>query len=925
MLDILFNIIIYPIKLLLECVYMILSVSVFKDNIGVSLAGLSITVNLLCLPLYTKAEKLQEAERDIQKRLAPRAADIKKYFKGDERYMILSMHYRENHYHPIMALRSSLSLLIQIPFFIAAYTFLSHLDILNGRSLFILRDLSAPDALFTISSFKINALPVLMTIINIGAGLIYSRGFPLKDKVQLYLMSLVFLVLLYNSPSVLVLYWTFNNIFSLVKNILFKIKNPFKIIYFLGCLLFAFFMIYVVFIRYNEPMRAARNKLFAVAIFIFFACIPFFIFLLNRFIKPKFFFLFNNLQNSLVIMTFSCFCLLILVGCYIPFNIVSSDPIQFATIENIKNLFTILIYPAVQAVGFFLFWPLYIFFLSPKKLKSIFAMIASVTAITAFINLFIFSSNYGIISQTLNFQLRSGQYLAGTPNVQILNILACIGIFAIFLLVIYLKKSGAITIFLILCVLSITFLSGSKLFSIKKIVEHDFEIREQIAKTETNSDNMTIKPIFTLSKTGKNIFIIMLDTAVNSYFKILTEKRPDVAKAYNGFTYYPNILSFYRRTLFGAPPLFGGYEYSTYNMNKRSNILMKDKQNEAILLLPLLFKKENYDITITDMPYIDYGESKISDFYGKYDIKGQNIQGLYNTKYIHEVLELEKYKDTSRIDLLLKRNFLLFSILETTLCSFRDIIYQNGKYWSSVDYTLSSHVSTSALNSYSTLYYLPELTKINDNNKEQNNTFTIMINDLTHEPSYLQYPDFTIPAEIIEHGDNFFGNNSYKYYHVNSSSYILLSKWFDYLRSEGVWDNTLIIIVSDHGESGITNPDFTSFQNNHILSYNPILLVKNFSDNSKLKINNEFMTNADIPLLALEGNIVNPTNPFTKNKLTADKKEGIYIFTEGFTNTSYYNGTTCLEDDSKFYHVRDNIFEPKNWQELKYGDFKNNK
>jgi membrane protein insertase Oxa1/YidC/SpoIIIJ len=72
----------------------------------------------------------------------------------------------------------------------------------------------------------INVLPFVMTLINCASGAVYTKGLAFKDKIQLYGMALVFLALLYNSPAGLVLYWTLNNIFSLVKNIYLKI--PFK-------------------------------------------------------------------------------------------------------------------------------------------------------------------------------------------------------------------------------------------------------------------------------------------------------------------------------------------------------------------------------------------------------------------------------------------------------------------------------------------------------------------------------------------------------------------------------------------------------------------------------------------------------------------------------------------------------------------------
>ncbi|MDR2738507.1 MAG: hypothetical protein LBB68_01555, partial [Treponema sp.] len=179
--------------------------------------------------------------------------------------------------------------------------------------------------------------------------------------------------------------------------------------------------------------------------------------------------------------------------------------------------------------------------------------------------------------------------------------------------------------------------------------------------------------------------------------------------------------------------------------------------------------------------------------------------------------------------------------------------------------------------------------------------------------------------KTTDQGKNFFGNNSFKYYHVNSASYILLAKWFDYLREAGIWDNTRIIIVSDHGDGGITHPDFSAFQNNHVLPYNSILLFKEFGSNEPLKLNSDFMTTADVPFLALKDIVENPINPFTGNPLTPDKKDGIYIFTEGHTNTNFYTGTTCLENDSKFFHVHDSIFDSGNWTELTYKDFKDKK
>jgi YidC/Oxa1 family membrane protein insertase len=226
MVNFLYTLIIYPLTEIIEFVF-VFSQKVFKDT-GFSILAISVSVSVLTLPLYNVAEKWQILERGIQKKLKSDIENIKRNFNGDERFMILSTYYRQNRYHPIFALRSSFGLLIQIPFFIAAYSYLTHLDALRGAHFAFFRDMGAPDALFTIHGFPVNVLPIALTAINCIAGAIYTRGFPLKEKMQIYAMALIFLVLLYTSPAGLVLYWTANNIFSLVKNCYYKISFRFK-------------------------------------------------------------------------------------------------------------------------------------------------------------------------------------------------------------------------------------------------------------------------------------------------------------------------------------------------------------------------------------------------------------------------------------------------------------------------------------------------------------------------------------------------------------------------------------------------------------------------------------------------------------------------------------------------------------------------
>ena len=94
--SILFLLIIRPLELFFEVVFSFANRIV--QNPGLSIIFLSLSMNFLVLPLYRRADQMQEEERDISAKLAPVIAHIKKTFKGDQRFMMLQTYYRHNNY-----------------------------------------------------------------------------------------------------------------------------------------------------------------------------------------------------------------------------------------------------------------------------------------------------------------------------------------------------------------------------------------------------------------------------------------------------------------------------------------------------------------------------------------------------------------------------------------------------------------------------------------------------------------------------------------------------------------------------------------------------------------------------------------------------------------------------------------------------------
>ena len=309
----LYTVIIYPLETIFEVVFVFAQLT-FKET-GLSVVFISIAINLLCLPLYNVAEYWQRLERNTQKRMKAKIDKIRSVFKGDERYLILSAYYRQNRYHPVYAMRSTFGLLIQIPFFIAAYSFLSHNEALKGASFLCIADLSLPDRLVSLGGVQVNSFPIMMTMINCMAAFIYTKEFPVKEKVQLYGVALVFLLLLYNSPSGLVMYWTGNNCFSLVKHLYDTIHTNFKKIFlrFLVSVL-CFSMIYYVLAvhRGNPQVR------YIFAALLFFLSIMLWIIPLLKKHLQKIGGAYYSVKKLFLFFILSCALLCIITGLFLP-------------------------------------------------------------------------------------------------------------------------------------------------------------------------------------------------------------------------------------------------------------------------------------------------------------------------------------------------------------------------------------------------------------------------------------------------------------------------------------------------------------------------------------------------------------------------------------------------------------------------------
>ena len=906
----LYNLTIKPLITLFEIVYG--SANEFLWNYGLSIVALSLAMNFLVLPLYARADAIQAQVNAKEAKLAPWIKKIKENFKGDERYMILSAYYKESGYSVFTQFGNLLPLMLEIPFFIAAYKFLSTYEALKGVSFGPINDLGSHDALITIGSLSINILPILMTVINIVSGTIYSKGMPAKAKVQLYGMAVIFLVFLYMSPSGLVLYWTLNNLFSLFKNIFYKLKHPRQILASIAGILGVMAVIYGLFFSKSTRYTHTTHQMIFVITGLLLV-LPGLVMISKRIKssgkaniekenkdngnkdnrnKEK-----EDNKSATVNYFLAAFYLTLLTGVLIPSAAIASSAEEFISLIDPKNPTLYIGTAVVPAIGTFILWMSVFFFLTVKGSRKIFTSAVWSVAMVFTAEYLFFSGKYGTMTAKLIYD-REPVFDLKQMMIN-LSVLAAVGAAAFFIY----RYEKMVQIVLAAMILAVMGLG----------IKNAISINDQYRAYERDITTGSIgSPEIVLSSTGKNVLVIMIDRAIDGYVPYIMNEKPELKEKFDGFTWYPDNISYGSSTIFGSPGLFGGYDYTPEMMNRRSDELLADKHEEALKTLPTLLGGEGYHVTVLDPPYAGYSEIPDLSIYD--DIPGVDA---YNTRRFSTGME-----QSDRIEKIKKGNFFRFSLFCVVPQCVQMIIYDGGCYYDQVagepDYS----------EAYYSLSMLSEITTVSDDYK---GGALVMDNDTAHDGTLLQTPDYT-PARHVnnaayysenelhdDEGNVIWFDNNYQegHYGHNMLAMMVLGDYFDRLRELGVYDNTRIILVSDHGTE-LEHQEKLIFDNGLDAEwFNALLMVKDYNATG-FTTDRTFMTNADVPAIALEGIIDDPKNPFTGSDIDMSRKQGVQhvLFSESWDVMENNGNVFKIGGNGQWYEMQGSVFNEESWKAI---------
>ena len=186
----------------------------FVRDYGVAIILLTACVKAVLWPLQNKAN----ASMRRMSALAPKMQELRTKYKDDPTRMnqeVMKLY----KVHGVNPVGGCLPMMIQIPIFFGLFTMLGQAAELRNASFLWINDLSQPDTVAYLPGFgwPINVLPILMGASNVWLmRMTPNTGDAMQRRILMF-MPLIFLVFCYNFAAALALYYTTQNLFTILQ------------------------------------------------------------------------------------------------------------------------------------------------------------------------------------------------------------------------------------------------------------------------------------------------------------------------------------------------------------------------------------------------------------------------------------------------------------------------------------------------------------------------------------------------------------------------------------------------------------------------------------------------------------------------------------------------------------------------------------
>jgi hypothetical protein len=379
---------------------------------------------------------------------------------------------------------------------------------------------------------------------------------------------------------------------------------------------------------------------------------------------------------------------------------------------------------------------------------------------------------------------------------------------------------------------------------------------DQPSLKEAESTPKSAQPL-RFSREQPNVLIVFLDRFMGGFVEEIIKSTPRIESDLTGFTWYPRTVAAGENSIAGVHPIFGGYDYTPQRMNERESNL-KTLSVEAYRLLPHNFSKKGYHTNFVNPRGLGFTMSGDCSLLN--DIENMNCTHVpahvSSRMAAQHGVSLQALSQANYSDLLS-----LLAAMRALPYLMKGVLHEKGPWRPFLD-----HSAGTTFKQWAELAALPSLTNVDATESNLN----IFWNILPHEPYFMgedcrpRSVQLDASAEELTQGGY---SSLFEYQHAIAArcSLLLVVDYFNWMKVHHIYDNTKIVIVSDHGIVGPVEDRSSRAReggttDNLYVRSRSVLFVKERQATGELRIREDFLPNAEVPRIVCEeiGGCVNP-------------------------------------------------------------------
>lgn len=424
---------------------------------------------------------------------------------------------------------------------------------------------------------------------------------------------------------------------------------------------------------------------------------------------------------------------------------------------------------------------------------------------------------------------------------------------------------------------------------------------------EENSFNF-IGSLGAFSKNKENIIIFMLDSFNNQHVEELIRLDPSFREKLRGFVWYMNTLAVGQNTYLSYASIHGGEKFTPPSINSRSKsiISIEDEIARSYQSIINSFSTQGFSVALSGVQYVGcdhINKYAVPDYCSELNTPQNEILAAYLRKHP----ELDLSNDRQNKGSLL----LMIGLYNAVPYSLRKFIYDDGN-WLGVMGKNNLIAPNSMLQEYAKMDLFFENSYVDDS---LGPTLKYIGTHYTHRPWLHKSDCGFIQDSIFDTGIRDRIDNR----QLSTEKCLLLkiSTWIEWLKAEDIFDNTMIVLVSDH-DRGYDKKIAKAFGASYVAEKYPgapssLLLVKDFNNNREFAESSQFMSNSDVASIVCS-QIGGCDGIEMYNPLMNPKNDRVLTHSIGEWHPSRHKKAKYKLE--RLFNVRGDMYKRDSWQQI---------